>query len=530
VGTTGDNIGSPGSWADRSRETGMSGIALDPDFEHNRYIYLYYTPLVQSDEPSEKYVFRIARYTIDKTTNTIDRYSERILMDIPMIPKLDPPITVPPCCHSGGAMAFDDYGDLWIGVGDQAEFKCSDGSDYKGDFLNQKRASCSGEWGPSNTKSKLGSILRIHPDESDPRGYTIPKGNFGEYWADQYPDRKAEFLDTNLVDPELFSKGLRNPYTLTLDPVRQWVTWGDCGPDGPRNDIQLTEEHNLRTYPAFEGWPYVGGINTNTGDFEHFYDTKTWTIDPEKPMNSSPFNTGIELLPPATKAIYNRTRMCAMTGPIYRYDPNLESDVKFPPHFNRKWFITEFKDNWIRLLELDDEGSEVLSDEEVFTKISLHRPLDFDVGPDGALYILNYGGKIHSVDMNSGISRIEYTGNCRPTDVPFTLEKVGCMDVNDSAYDKDATHHDSTKCVSVLSADFSIKGAIGGFIIDGLSVVINLSGSYKMQIRDISGKIMLAIQGQGKQTYEIPEFNQAGIYFVTVKSENGSFTKKIYKD
>ena len=32
-----------------------------------------------------------------------------------------------------------------------------------------------------------------------------------------------------------------------------------------------------------------------------------------------------------------------MTGPIYRYDPNLVSDIKLPPHFNRIWFAADFR-------------------------------------------------------------------------------------------------------------------------------------------------------------------------------------------
>ena len=76
-------------------EDGLVGIALDPNFKENHWIYLFYvTPM---PEPS---YFRISRFTL--VNNQIDMGSEIILIDILSQQKQ--------CCHTGGAMAFDDYG------------------------------------------------------------------------------------------------------------------------------------------------------------------------------------------------------------------------------------------------------------------------------------------------------------------------------------------------------------------------------------------------------------------------------------
>src|SRR6185295_3524436 len=142
---------------------------------------------------------------------------------------------------SGGSMAFDAYGDLWIGVGSNT------GED--GGFLDERDSTQSEEWGASSTHGLRGSVLRIHPDNSA-KGYAVPAGNFGEYFAAQTGNN--QYLDTAKVMPEVYAKGTRNPYSLQVDPVRRWLLFGDVGPE----TISAPEEYNLVLHPAFLGWPY----------------------------------------------------------------------------------------------------------------------------------------------------------------------------------------------------------------------------------------------------------------------------------
>lgn len=44
----------------------------------------------------------------------------------------------------------------------------------------------------------------------------------------------------------------------------------------------------------------------------------------------------------------------------------------------------------------------------------MERPLDLKVGPDGALYVIDYGPGWHSSSFTTHIGRIEYTGSCHP--------------------------------------------------------------------------------------------------------------------
>src|SRR6185295_15827161 len=121
-------------------EEGLVGIALDPNFKTNHWLYLYYSPMAVN-------VFRIARFTL--SGNALDMGSETVLLDIPSQRE--------DCCHTGGAMQFDAYGDLWVTVGNNT-----------GRFgtplnMDEGRKFNSDEWGATCTAGLRGGIIRIHP-------------------------------------------------------------------------------------------------------------------------------------------------------------------------------------------------------------------------------------------------------------------------------------------------------------------------------------------------------------------------------
>ena len=106
-------------------ELGLVGIAVDPAFEQNGYVYLYYT----ADNPRRTVVARVR----DQGGRGTDL--EEILSWE----------GAPPCCHIGGGMSFAPDGTLLIGVGDHEN-----------------------PVGAQNPFTLPGSILRINPDGSIP--------------------------------------------------------------------------------------------------------------------------------------------------------------------------------------------------------------------------------------------------------------------------------------------------------------------------------------------------------------------------
>ena len=364
-------------------EEGLFGVVLDPKFKSNGFLYLMYAPPTPS-------VYRISRWTLAGSSLG----AEKVLLDIPAQRE--------DCCHTGGGMAFDAYGDLWVAVGNNTGRRGNPVS------MDETRQYNSDEWGASSTAGLRGGILRIHPDNSA-KGYSIPAGNFGDYFAKRAQAAgdaalAAQYRDSSKVLPEIYVKGTRNAYTLSLDPVRRWVMWGDVGPD---NAGVRSEENNLAKVPGFYGWPYFTGANL----------PYVGNKDAAAPTNTSKWNKGLATLPPAIPAINSYTKACAITGSLYRYDGDLKSTVKLPPHFTRKWFATDWAKSKLVVFSLDDNANSITRiDTIALPSGSLSGPTDLKIGPDGALYVINYAGLFES-GPNTGISRIEYTGTCRP-DVP----------------------------------------------------------------------------------------------------------------
>ena len=126
-------------------------------------------------------------FTITTGANgdTILPSSEKVILEIPGQRQT--------CCHTGGAMEFDAYGDLWITQGNNGG-RAGSNTTNPPEGMDETKKYESDQWGASSTKGLRGNILRIHPDNST-KGYSIPSGNFGEYFAQQ--TGKSKYLETS---------------------------------------------------------------------------------------------------------------------------------------------------------------------------------------------------------------------------------------------------------------------------------------------------------------------------------------------
>jgi len=93
------------------QEDGLLGLALDPNFETNNWIYLYYSP---TGEEEKQHVSRF----IYKNGN-LDVDSEKVLLEVKTQRK--------ECCHAGGSLEFGPDGNLFISTGDDTNPFASDG-------------------------------------------------------------------------------------------------------------------------------------------------------------------------------------------------------------------------------------------------------------------------------------------------------------------------------------------------------------------------------------------------------------------
>ena len=96
-----------------------------------------------------------------------------------------------------------------------------------------------------------------------------------------------------------------------------------------------------------------------------------------------------------------------MGGPRYHFDPTLDSDRKFPAYYDDKWFVAEWNNGWIKTADLDAAGT--MTNVDPFALgTGYMRPMDLDFGPDGALYVIEWGSGFGGDNADSGIYRIDY--------------------------------------------------------------------------------------------------------------------------
>lgn len=395
-------------------EAGLMAIALDPAFETNRFVYLYYSTKADSAK-------LVARFTAGSDFK-LDTASKKVLLRVPY-----PGVHAD---HGGGGLAFDSKGNLYIGTGDDTFIGECDG--FSPHDERAGRAPWDAQKSSANSKDLRGKILRIKPTADGK--YTLPEGNL--------------FKDTSQGLGEIYTMGNRNPFRFSIDPKTDWLYWAEPGPNSPVDSAgrgpRGHDEINMTKEPGFFGWPYFIGPNKS---YKHFnFETRTagpeW--NPKKPVNNSPNNTGIKELPEAKPAMiwysYNPfpewpqfgqgATNASMGGPLYRFNPDLKSANKLPKEFDNTLMIFDWGRSFIKYVKMDDEGKPTgvyplkdgalqemqleFDDKGKFVRAfmasnPLQQPMDMKVGPDGALYVLCWGE--WNYPHNSGIGtlmRLDY--------------------------------------------------------------------------------------------------------------------------
>src|SRR3954467_3944606 len=388
----------------RSQENGLLGLQLAPDFDTSKWVYLFYSQLPDSTGTQV-----VSRFKVNG--DTLDLASEQKILTFNH--------QTAQCCHSSGSLYFGPDGSLYISTGDNTNPFDSDGynpiDEQTGrEYWDAQRTS-------ANTNDLNGKILRIKPLEIQTgtpgvgTTYSIPAGNLFDEAADT----------TNKTRPEIFGMGFRNPFRFTVDPETGWVLMGDYGPDAsttnPNRGPQGSVEYNVMTKAGNYGWPYCIRDNVPYNDYDFATKVSGPKFDCANPVNNSPNNTGLTDLPPATPASawmgYTEqdprftpdlgTGGAPMGGPRYHYDANLVSARKFPAFYDDKWFIGEWNNGTIKTADLGATGG--------MTKVSpfalgtgYKRPMDMDFGPDGAVYVIEWGSGFNGDNADSGVYRIDY--------------------------------------------------------------------------------------------------------------------------
>ncbi|CCK26238.1 glycosyl hydrolase [Streptomyces davaonensis JCM 4913] len=386
-------------------EEGLQGVGVDPDFADNRFIYLYYAPPMNTpagDAPETGTaadfapfdgVNRLSRFVL-KTDGTLDTASEKKILDVPASRGI--------CCHVGGDIDFDAAGNLYLSTGDDTNPFQSDGFTPIDERATRNPA-FDAQRSSGNTNDLRGKILRIKVDADG--SYSVPEGNLFAPGTDK-------------TRPEIYAMGFRNPFRFSVDKATGILYVGDYGPDagaanpsrGPAGQVEFARV----TGPGNFGWPYCTGDNDAYVDYDFGTGQSGAAFDCAAPKNTSPNNTGLTDLPPAQAAWipydggslpeFGTGSESPMGGPVYHYDAALDSPVKFPEAYDGDFFAGEFGRRWIKRISSDADGTVQSIDDVPWTGTQV---MDMAFGPDGALYVLDYGVSWFGGDEHSALYRIE---------------------------------------------------------------------------------------------------------------------------
>ena len=156
---------------DTAGEQGLLGVAVDPNFATNRFVYIYYSSLATGQN-------RLSRFTASGSNpNVAAAGSEFVLLDN---------ITGTATNHQGGAIHFASDGKLYVAVGDDANSTDAD-----------------------ELFTLRGKILRLNADGS------IPSDN--------------PFVGVAGARTETWAYGLRNPFSFAVDPGSSRIYVNDVG-------------------------------------------------------------------------------------------------------------------------------------------------------------------------------------------------------------------------------------------------------------------------------------------------------------
>ena len=417
-------------------EEGFMGLKKDPNFDKNHWIYTYYSPT------GDNWINRLSRFKFED--GKLQKGTEEVILEINTQREI--------CCHTGGSIAFGPNGDLFLSTGDNStpfneknvKF-VSNGFAPLNDVPGHEQFDSRRTAG--NTNDLRGKILRIKVNADGT--YNIPDGNL-------FPKGTAK------TRPEIYVMGDRNPYRISVDQKNGNLYWGEVGPDANNDSLQTRgpkgyDEVNQAKKAGNYGWPLFVGDSKPYVDYDYATGKSGKDFDPEHPVNDSRNNTGLTDLPPAQKAMIwypygdspdfpevGSGGRNAMAGPVY-YTDMYPKESKLPDYYNGKLIIYEWMRGWMKAVTFDDKGN--FSKMEPFAAdIKLHNLIDMEAGPDGRIYLLEYGSGWFAKNDDSGLSVINYNGgnraplltelNIDKTSGSLPLKFMASVDARDRENDK----------------------------------------------------------------------------------------------
>jgi glucose/arabinose dehydrogenase len=324
---------------DSNGERGLLGIAFDPAYSTNHYVYLYYTnPNPGGASWATGVHNQLSRFTVNDSNPQQPTFTNES-------PILDWNNLSSATNHNGGAIHFGPDGKLYADAGDNAQTFTQSGNTYR---VSQTLANLLGKQLRIDVASFNNGIATR---DDTTVGHLIPSDN--------------PFVGTaSGINQLIYDLGLRNPYTFAFQPGTGTMFINDVGES-------TWEEINQGVAGANYGWS--GG---NTDGFGQSPPGPGTYHDPILAYNHSggPAGGGI-----------------AIVGGTF-YNP---TTPQFPSSYFGKYFYEDLGAGWIRVFDPAHPGT--AGNPDTSTAFATGTPgslVDLKVDSAGNLYYLSRNGGV----------------------------------------------------------------------------------------------------------------------------------------
>ncbi|MFI7276932.1 PQQ-dependent sugar dehydrogenase [Streptomyces sp. NPDC049879] len=409
-------------------EEGLQSVAVDPGFNGvtNRWVYLYYAPPLDTplDDPATpgvnegdapetgsaedfapfEGVTRLSRFQL--RGDRIDLGSEQEIIEVAADRGL--------CCHVGGDIAFDGAGNLYLATGDDSN-PFSSGGYAPIDERDGRNPAFDAQRTAANTNDLRGKVLRIRVGRDG--SYTVPRGNLFR-------------PGTPGARPEIYLMGLRNPFRIEVNRENGDLYVADYSPDaGSPNPDRGPNGHGkwfVARAAGNHGWPYCVTPELPYIDYDFATGASSGPFDCAAPVNESPHNTGLTELPPVEQPDVwypgvatpdfpelGTGGVAPMAGPAYDWSPLTLLDptpVAWPRSLDGVPLFYEWTRDYIKAFPLDRRTGELSGIRDVLPSMDFAGIIDMEFGPDGALYVLEYGKGYFAQNEEAMLARIDHIG------------------------------------------------------------------------------------------------------------------------
>ncbi|MEO7427601.1 MAG: PQQ-dependent sugar dehydrogenase [Fibrobacteria bacterium] len=332
-----------------AHDRGMMGLALDPDFAANGYVYLFYTFEPGGGAASSDGGPRNGRLTrVQADPADPDRALPG--SETPILGKQEGPCSQSPAgsdcistdvdSHGVGTLLFAPDGKLFASIGDGADYNQPDSLSFRSQDLDRYE----------------GKLLRLNPDGSAPGDNPFDDG-------------------TQSIRSLIYAYGLRNPFRFGLDASGEPYI-GDVGSN-------LFEEID-RGRGANFGWPCWEGNGPNWRRVDVLGVENCRKLDSTVSVPVKPVFT------------YGRESGTSVIG------GDFNPGISFPDSMRGDFFFGDWGTDKLMRLRLDTAGRAIAATEFAG---EAGRPVFLRFGPDGLLYYV-----ANSDRGSAEIRRIAFTG------------------------------------------------------------------------------------------------------------------------